>query len=233
VKERPILFTPANAQLVHTSQKTQTRRLNRLDEINTDPASWDVTLLSSGAAVFTTRPRVAYWHREILCPFGVVGDRLWIRESFYIDYFEFVNGPLPKEKPDLDDGMLIYRGAGTCCQQFAECECGGKGAPWRPSLHMPRWACRTVVEITEIRVERLNAISEADARAEGCEIPSVMYPDVPLDTYLCVPKFQKLWESIHGPESWALNPWVWCITFKKIEAWCRRDDSMAVLDRTP
>ena len=95
---------------------------------------------------------------------------------------------------------------------------------WTPSLHMPRWASRILLEITGVRVERLNAISEEDATAEGVPPAGSLLPDYP-GTFL-TPKgdfatakvaFQRLWESIYGEESWKANGWVWVISFKRVE----------------
>ncbi|MDX4250090.1 hypothetical protein SGU18_09105, partial [Klebsiella pneumoniae] len=95
---------------------------------------------------------------------------------------------------------------------------------WRPSIHMPRWASRILLEITDVRVERLNAISEEDATAEGVPPAGSLLPDYP-GTFL-TPKgdfatakvaFQRLWESIYGEESWKANGWVWVISFKRVE----------------
>lgn len=95
---------------------------------------------------------------------------------------------------------------------------------WRPSIHMPRWASRILLEITNVRVERLNDISECDARDEGVSPAGSLLPDHP-GTFL-TPKgdfamakvaFQRLWESIYGEESWSANPWVWVIEFERIQ----------------
>ncbi len=87
--------------------------------------------------------------------------------------------------------------------------------PWRPSIHMPRWASRITLEITDIRVERLQEISYADAMAEGVpftELPPGQGRPDPLHRA----KFADLWESINGPGSWEANPWVWVIEFKRV-----------------
>ena len=95
-----------------------------------------------------------------------------------------------------------------------------RGAGWKPSIHMPRWASRITLEITGVRVERLQDISEADAIAEGCR---PVRPEIVLDGLVArtgrsaVDEYRQLWQSIHGPESWAANPWVWVTEFKVIE----------------
>lgn len=245
MKERPILMTPENAQKCHEGTKTQTRRVLKrqpwegMGSID-GPAFYHPTEVDKktgqeypGKEVFGVYDADGEW--GCVCQFGRPGDRLWVRESIYIDHFDYVKGPLPKEKPSLDDGMLIYRGEGTCCEQFGECDCGGAGAPWRPSLYMPRWACRTVLEITEVRVERLQEISEEDAIAEGVtclggvngtydrddfsgcwtnysNTETAAYWNSPIDSY------HSLWDSINGVGSWALNPWVWVIEFRRSQS---------------
>ncbi|MGE8376047.1 MAG: hypothetical protein ACN6N5_11980, partial [Diaphorobacter nitroreducens] len=92
---------------------------------------------------------------------------------------------------------------------------------WRPSIHMPRWASRILLEITSVRVERLQDINQADAQAEGAPPghPSIDqisrefgYPDFPRSWYA------QLWEEINGPDSWAQNPWVWVVEFERAQA---------------
>lgn len=199
MKERPILFTPENAQKCHDGTKTQTRRLNGLDIINKSPEGPGGWRLGGQS---THNP--LYWHfstphisEAIKCPYGIVGDRLWIREPFHI-----CNGA-----QRWKDGTVLYRGEHgvTVGGTYVDL------AKWTPSIHMPRWASRITLEITEIRVQRLQAIIPDDARAEGCD-----------DEICAKGAFQELWESINGAGSWALNPWVWAITFKwiKEEASC-------------
>ena len=133
-----------------------------------------------------------------LCPYGKPGDRLWVRETFcYHD----------------DLAMYLYKADDvTCCK-------------WKPSIHMPRIASRILLEVVNVRVERLNDISEEDAIAEGINLPSP-YVGIGMDgevieseTISWMPSdyYKELWESINGPGSWDLNPWVWVVEFKILE----------------
>lgn len=92
---------------------------------------------------------------------------------------------------------------------------------WRPSIHMPRWASRILLEITDVRVERLNAISQEDAQAEGMELtgwrPTYSDPDSGGEVMTPYDNFAELWSSIYGDESWKANPRVWVISFKRVE----------------
>ncbi|HIG5277872.1 TPA: hypothetical protein ACYFU9_004329, partial [Klebsiella pneumoniae] len=154
-----------------------------------------------------------FWHP---CPFGAVGDRIWVRETW-----------------NKYGGLLTYRADHDWIDDMRkETVCTAK---WVPSIHMPRWASRILLEITDVRVERLNAISPEDAESEGLEctnftgfgdepgLPSYPEPDVYFDPLKKQWKeyppeaFAGLWESIYGEGSWQANPWVWVIEFKRVE----------------
>lgn len=119
------------------------------------------------------------------CPYGYAGDRLWVRETFLID------GPYIQYRADHPDAP--------------------NDTAWKPSIFMPRSASRILLEITDVRVERLKEITVQDCISEGIERSE---NESHFSEYN---KFRRLWQSINGPESWAANPLVWAITFKKIE----------------
>ncbi|EPY7205012.1 hypothetical protein ACXEIO_001926 [Klebsiella quasipneumoniae] len=148
--------------------------------------------------------------------FGKPGDRIWVRETW-----------------NKYGGLLTYRADHDWIDDMRkETVCTAK---WVPSIHMPRWASRILLEITDVRVERLNAISPEDAESEGLErtnftgfgdepgLPSYPEPDVYFDPLKKQWKeyppeaFAGLWESIYGEGSWKANPWVWVISFKRVE----------------
>lgn len=153
--------------------------------------------------------------QEHCCPFGAVGDRIWVRETW------------ARYNIDQNSHDLAYRA--TTPADWPE------EGRWRPSIHMPRWASRILLEITNVRIERLNAISPEDAESEGLErtnftgfgdepgLPSYPEPDVYFDPLKKQWKeyppeaFAGLWESIYGEGSWKANPWVWVIEFKRVE----------------
>lgn len=227
MKERPILMTPENAQKCHEGSKTQTRRIVKPTKNHeVDPLG-----------IYDSVPGDL-----LACPYGVVGDRLWVREPW-----EQVH-PLQAEGrfsipgragipgPPGVEYRVIYRGQGEYPRlhfQEGECEypyrelclpgCQRSHVNlhpeeswhgWTPSIHMPRWACRTVLEISEVRVERLHEITEDDAVKEGVMLTGRCI-DKP-DGLSYVAAFRTLWESINGPGSWALNPWVWVISFQRV-----------------
>lgn len=128
----------------------------------------------------------------INCPYGQPGDRLWVRESIHV----------MQPRHDGDTGSVLYRADGH----------GDWIGKWHPSIHMPRWASRITLEVVSVRVERLNGISEKDAKAEGYKSQSIMEnPDAGRLW------FRDLWQSINAPGSWAENPWVWVVEFKRVE----------------
>ncbi|TXH90322.1 MAG: hypothetical protein E6Q78_05105 [Rhodoferax sp.] len=125
-----------------------------------------------------------------ICPYGQPGDRLWVREAW--------NGYGP-----FKDGMHYY---------YRATDQNPDSTKWKPSIHMPRAASRITLEITGVRVERLQDISEADAKAEGYkEFPGSVNQMDPVTWY------QALWEQINGPGAWDANPWVWVVKFKRLE----------------
>lgn len=162
-----------------------------------------------------------------VCPHGKVGKRLWVRETWAIgvstgNSWHSEDGPI-RTMHEPWRYQRRYRGSGE----------SGFCGKWRPSLLMPRWACRLVLELTEVRVERLQEISEADAQAEGaafvCELCGC---DLDTDHGAAVhfacddpdcerashrEGFRRLWESINGAGSWALNPWVWVLEFREVK----------------
>jgi hypothetical protein len=125
---------------------------------------------------------------RVKCPYGMPGDRLWVRETFWTDGDEVIYRSDPGAEKELDSAFT--------------------GLNWKPSIHMPRWASRINLEVTGVRVERLCSISEADALAEGC----CPFSD-DFGSYHARVAFCQLWESIYGPESWDANPWVWVVEF--------------------
>jgi hypothetical protein len=129
-----------------------------------------------------------YGTDEILssCPYGQPGDRLWVRESFKI------------ERGDEGTNCIIYKADHDLPKII-----------WKPSINMPRWASRTILEITGVRVERLQEITETDAISEGISGGGT-HPD------FWVGAFKDLWNYIHGEDTWDKNPWVWVIETKKV-----------------
>lgn len=148
------------------------------------------------------------------CPYGEPGDVLWVRENWR---------PIPEHLSQCTGPADIRFAASVGEAEWAI-------SKWRPSIHMPRWACRVRLRLTEIRIERLQQISREDIHAEGCEVPRCPKCGytrgdchLHMDHSRCgellppheVTAYIKLWESIHGAGSWELNPWVWVVSFER------------------
>lgn len=133
------------------------------------------------------------------CPFGDIDDRLWVREAFQVGLCtESTIAYKATHKPsDLEEGWH-------------------EKIKWRPSIHMPRWASRILLEITGVRVERLQSISGEDAKAEGFDnsqsdaANSIGWFEKPIRA------FRRAWENIYGADGWDSNPWVWVIKFRRV-----------------
>lgn len=150
--------------------------------------------------------------------FGKPGDRIWVRETFRV------------HSRATDVATLVYKASvrNSWTEQthrvpVSVCNKPATHEKWTPSLHMPRWASRILLEITDVRVERLNAISEEDARAEGIIDGGCLNCGEPEPCGCANPEpdatdaFAYLWQSIYGQENWNANPWVWVIEFKRVE----------------
>lgn len=247
MKERPILFSGQMVRAILDNRKTQTRRIVRICDAPITKAESDACRRQKGIPTNAVNVRLcggylkcdappgsATVSSRVPCPYGQPDERLWVRESFFVDHYNYYpRGPFPKAKPPEIDDNILYAADGTCCEQLGECDCEGKGAVWRPSIHMPRWASRLSLEIIRIRVERLQDISEADAKAEGiAELTKdgdvKKYAVLDRGDYSSTPwarmpttakhAFERLWKSINGSQSWDANPYVWVVKFKRVTA---------------
>lgn len=227
MSERPILFSDAMVRAILEGRKTQTRRvmasgppdgMTEKDirvEVFTPSYEDRHGDLQPGPDTFGAYDIHGEW--GVKCPYGQPGDLLWVRESCRIWWDGYTMGGSVVE---YRDGT--HRGVGAHSVAVPGvariCGVGGLGAycqehtKWRPSIHMPRLASRLTLRVADVRVERLQDISEADALAEGVE-PS-KEDHVPL--YSCRATFERLWDSINGKRpgcSWADSPWVWVVSF--------------------
>ena len=214
-KERPILFKGAMVRAILDGSKTQTRRILKLPPMQPwQSGSNGWSFIECDHSIEDCNNFVAGFSDgrgtiiNVKCPYGTpvflafnrAADRLWVRETWSVssahDYLS------PKDIPI--SARVDYAADGSSGYIF------GKG---RPPIFMPRWASRIALEITAIRVERLQDISEADARAEGVT-PTAFEK---LNDNWGGVLYRKLWESIHGPGSWDANPWLWVIQFQRIQ----------------
>jgi len=194
--ERPILFNDAMVRTILAGTKTQTRRIVKPAkdrDIGCHMAPCELAGEVNGGNFRN-------------CPFGQLGDLLWVREAHW--WF--------KDEPDHSCGYYPPKLTAEDVEFRSDGDDGRK--VWRPSIHMPRWASRITLEITGVRVERLQDISSADAIAEGVNVHPDHRDKPSTSIYSPVQAYRDLWESINGPGSWDANPWVWCISFRRIDA---------------
>ena len=203
MKERPILFSAPMVRSILASTKTQTRRVVKPQPIYDGrfAGGWKM-LGKAGHEAATCSPLIAE-----LCPYGQPGDRLWLREAHW--WFKDEHDPaIGYYPPKLTADDVEYRADGDDGRKV-----------WRPSIHMPRWASRITLEITSVRVERLQDISEGDAQAEGCALECMTPTGGDSGSAIYGPGgYLALWESINGAGSWDANPWVWVVEFKRVES---------------
>lgn len=210
VKERPILFSGPMVRAILEGRKTQARRI-----IKPQPGfgySFSAVAHDDPEPVLAVfRDHVLVYDAFIKCPYGKPGDRLWVRETWAK---ASANGLLAKAIHYRADGEL------ECYHDTAFGECEGCVPAWRPSIHMPRWASRILLEVTSVRVERLQDMTFVDWKADF--VPSPDEVEKALASFTGA-EFQHehskaLWESINGSGSWEANPWVWVLELKRVES---------------
>lgn len=187
-RERPILFSGPMVRAILDGRKTQTRRV-----VKPQPGIHCVPWQRPDGQFIWIIAETGHGVSEpFTCPFGQIGDRLWVRETWNADWCD----------------RTIYKADGGYAKHA-----GYSVEPrWRPSIHMPRWASRIMLEITDVRVQRLQEISEEDAISEGIHSVAA-FPS----GYSNRDGFAALWNSLAKPDStWAMNPWVWAVSFRRL-----------------
>lgn len=207
-RERPILFSGPMVRAILAGLKTQTRRpICSKSWVWLDPGVED-----DGARALA------------MCPYGKPGDRLWVRETWGFD---------AKVSTDSHETWLRERNSSWVVYRADE---GSNAASWRPSIFMPRWACRLELEVANVRSMRLQQITEDDARAEGVDIlgsgdcdecrgSGQFFLDGQAQPCVCSEEsepsgprllFRELWDRLNRKRApWASNPWVWAISFRR------------------
>jgi hypothetical protein len=196
MKEHPILFSGQMVRAILDGTKTQTRRVVK-------PQPVQVRISDEGCNVPMCLPPRQAFHMKF--PYGMIGDRLWVRET-WMPYYG-----LP--------GNITYRAdyRGNYVQEHRWPD------KWHPSIFMPRWASRITLEVLDIRVQRVQEISERDAEAEGISRVDLGTDERgrPVNKMILFRlHFSVLWNSINAKRgyAWEVNPWVWAITFRRIES---------------
>ena len=220
MKERPIIMSAPMVRAILAGRKSMTRRV-----VKPQPTSDDIDNVGDCETIIDMATG-----SYIRCPYGHPGDRLWVRETWaWLEWchqgsYAFT----PPEEPTYPPHYVAADGGRRAVVHRAGTEknaWGMKGEPkWRSAIHMPRTASRITLEVTDVRVERVQEIGGEDARAEGirldrcgCEICARSSQLCPADASSHVEEFAHLWESIHGAGSWAADPWVWVLTFRRLE----------------
>lgn len=235
MKERPILFSGPMVRALLDGSKTQTRRIAKLPH-NNPLGTWEPTTFGGPdggrtAGGETLPLQGGIWHTRtgdsLMCPHGQPGDRLWVRETFCLESNSMTDDD---GGPPHNDGRPVKRFGDEDCywsqphykasdpepELWYE-DMDGPGCRWTPSIHMPRWVSRITLEVTGVRVERLQDISVADAIAEGIEVePRPGEPRGMLHGHP-VPLYQWLWNTLNADRGygWDINPWVWVVEFKR------------------
>lgn len=195
--ERPILFSGPMVRAILEGRKSVTRRAMKPQPVLNERGFWNWKAHGWQGDCGPMRSALED------CPYGAPGDRLWVREAWQAD--------------PPDDGTWAYTQWAGCATSTIDeiprrfrapkhclyrASWDGFELRWRPSIHMPRWASRLLLEVTEVRVQRLQDISEEDARAEGVESRAA---------------FCGLWDTLNGAGEWRANPWVWAMSFRRVE----------------
>lgn len=212
MKTRPILFKAPMVRALLAGRKTQTRRVVKLRGFGPSPTKvydWEFIDERGPWTMFSSISTARLLEK---CPHGGPGDTLWVRETHAL----------------LPEQLVIYKADGPADEDAHW--------TWRPSIHMPRWASRITLRVTDVRVERLQDITEEEAKAEGVESAAMVvngssegtrYRDYLSRTEMSradvaewfvspVDSYRSLWDSINGPGAWDANPWVWRVGFEKV-----------------
>lgn len=253
--ERPIIFSAPMVRAILEGRKTQTRRVMKPQPILAVMEHKAAAALKACRAIGLVpdgkQPHWQWrgtfsmpWPQCIVrrCPYGQIGDRLWVRETWRIGAWDEDEGQFAidyRDGPDRswrsderdDTGEKFNNLWLQCCDELHDkgihpgkdgryhWEAGQSPLRWRPSIHMPRWASRITLEITGVRVERLQEIqfNEADALAEGAQRARISENA----EFSACEDYKQIWRAINGPESWAANPWVWVVEFNRVVAEAR------------
>ena len=252
--ERPIIFGAPSIRAILDGRKSQTRRVLSTRNTRRDGHPWskrypweahdwasafvdDGPSPAGNPGPYLKAPCPAQETRHRIYPIYWPGDRFWVRETWAT--VNTYSGPgwvyradgafIQPEYDGPDEGIgpsFNYEKYPGCYTMWISDLMGGApGHSWSSSIHMPRWASRITLEVTDVRIERLHDISEEDAFAEGIEPFGDSAAFVKLDYRLVYGTargcFKALWWSIHGPDAWEANPWVAAITFKRLKAGSR------------
>jgi len=211
MSDRPILFSAEMVRAILDGRKTQTRRIMKpVPTFNAGGAILD----ADGGQEDYVEP---HWVFPKTCKYGKEGDTLWVRETWGAVWP--ADEPVPLRQCEIEYRADLPPGCTDRPGEWPADESNCPEAPrWRPSIHMPRWASRITLRITDIRVERLQDISEDDALAEGVEpCTSTGWQGQNIVVMSAREVFAELWNKINGPGAWDANSWVWVVNFERVK----------------
>jgi len=209
MKEQPILFNTLMVQRHLEGRKTMTRRVVKTQPIDGKFSAFKNKVTGEVSIAFRTEKTL---NHTIYCPFGKIGDVLWVRETFF-DCSNYTEAPLFQKV----ENMILYKADNAFIGEHK----------WKPSIHMPRKACRLKLQLINISAEPLQNISEEDSIKEGCfkygpfgEYAGSLHPSGGAMKYRAYQKassaFKCIWESVYGEQSWKANKIVWVLEYKII-----------------
>ncbi|MDE9483556.1 hypothetical protein [Xenorhabdus bovienii] len=224
MKETPIIFNADMVRAILDGKKTQTRRIFKQAVGSSLSVDYEYPWATL-SWLYGDGPGHEVYERtlKMQCPYGKIGDQLWVREAFsdlarMRERFASAIGRSVETITTSFEGDIAYRASLGSRADYLK---------WTPSIHMPRWASRITLEVTDIRVERLQDIKEEDALAEGIKTGRFGNKSnwrdgfyAPGDNQPCFSTkeaFKYLWQSIYSEENWNNNPWVWVIEFRRIK----------------
>lgn len=234
VKERGILFSAPMVLAILAGRKTQTRRIIK-PQLPACESTCGGTLWNNNGGYGWHCGSCGAGMRSVFrggepidalgvkCPYGQPGDRLWVRETWRVGNYGV--------RTSCDPACIVvtYKAGGQatfyeddlpaeeCGPITAAHKCGFQSGRWKPSIHMPRWASRITLEITDVRVERVQDISEDDAEEEGCEHGIHALPSGAVIKEYHPYAFASLWDNTNGKGAWERNDWVWVVEFKVVK----------------
>ncbi|MHB0550416.1 hypothetical protein [Escherichia coli] len=226
MKEHGIIFNTEMIRAILDGRKTQTRRIIKSVPTTHNFHGW---IMSSTCAKDEGKAVWAIGDSPLLkdpirlnCPLGKIGDRLWVRETWQGPLVDYENSNKLYKDPEPFQTIknCVYKADGDACPEYFDADDNLRYG-WKSSAQMPRWASRILLEITDIRVERLQNIREEDAVAEGVAPLHGGYwkhyqPGWTQHQLSARGSFVTLWNSINGEDAWYKNPWMWVVEFKNV-----------------